>query len=71
MAERSRWDGSPEAGVEEAWKLVQHLQAPEVEADSVGRGGVVKSVQGGSQVEQPENIILEDMKLTAGSQVQG
>ena len=60
-----------EAGVEEAWKLVQHLWAPEREADCVGRSGVFKSVQGGSQVEQPENIILEDVKLTAGSQVQG
>lgn len=65
------WGGSPEAGVEEAWKLVQHLWAPEMEADCVGRSGVFKRVQGGSQVEQPENIILEDMKLTAGSQVQG
>lgn len=71
MAERSRWDGSSQAGVEKAWKLVQHLQAPEMEADGVGRSGVFKSVQGGSQVEQPGNIILEDMKLTAGSQVQG
>lgn len=71
MAECSRWDGNPETGVEEAWKLVQHLRAPEMEADSVGRGGVFKSVQSGSQVEQPENIILEDMKLTTGSQVQG